>query len=231
MLTKKQYDLLLYVHDFLQKNGVSPSFDEMRDELKLKSKSGVHRLIMSLVERGYIRRLPNRARALEILHMPPNLDSEKLPIRSRRVDIIEQQEKIKSPDYVAPPQIVKLPLYGRIAAGTPIVALRDENTLIDVPQALVGRGEYYALEIEGDSMIEAGIHDGDTVIIEKSDVARDGEIVVALVEDEEATLKKFQKDGKNVILHPANKDYRTRTFSANDVKVQGRLSALLRKYY
>lgn len=235
MLTRKQYALLMFIHDRLEKKGISPSFDEMRDELHLKSKSGVHRLVLALEERGFVRRLPNRARALEIIRMPENVAEDKLPLRSRRIDMLESQS-LKRASSMAKTSandnsIVAIPLYGRIAAGTPIEALKDENDLIDVPQALLGSGKHYALEIEGDSMIDKGIHDGDTVIIEHADSADKGDIVVAfLAEDNEATLKIFERKGNTVILHPANKHYKTRQFAVAQVQVQGKLKALLRKY-
>ncbi len=232
MLTRKQYDLLVYIHNHLEKTGLSPSFDEMRDQLGLKSKSGVHRLILALEERGFLKRLANRARALEVIKMPENLGTEKLPIRSKRIEALEA-EAIKTGASVASNNndVMSLPMYGRIAAGTPIEALQDESNFVDVPSAMIGTGQYYALEVDGDSMMEAGILDGDTVIIEKSEVARDGDIVVAYLEQgDEATLKEFEKRGDKVFLKPANRHYKTMEYAAAEVKVQGKLVSLLRKY-
>ena len=233
MLTQKQYDLLVYIHNHLEKTGLSPSFDEMRDQLGLKSKSGVHRLILALEERGFLKRLANRARALEVLKMPENLGTEKLPIRSRRIDVLEAEALKTGMPMVASNSndVISLPMYGRIAAGTPIDALQDETNFVDIPSGMVGSGQYYALEIDGDSMMEAGILDGDTVIIERSEVARDGDIVVAYLENgDEATLKEFEKRGDKVFLKPANRHYKTLEYSASEVKVQGKLFSLLRKY-
>lgn len=231
MLTRKQYDLLVYIHEHLERSGLSPSFDEMRDELGLKSKSGIHRLVTALEERGFLRKLPNRARALEVLRMPDNLESEKLPIRSRKIDMLESQRPSINfgPSHIA--DIISLPLYGRIAAGTPVEALQDETNFFDYPRSLLGRGEYYALEVEGDSMIEAGILDGDTVIIERCNVARNGDIVVAYLDSgNEATLKEFESSNNKILLKPANRHYKTLELSISEVTVQGKLFALLRKY-
>lgn len=231
MLTRKQYDLLLFINQRLHETGVSPSFDEMKEALDLKSKSGIHRLITSLEERGFVRRLAHRARALEILKMPENADPEDLPTRNQKVDTLRQAEVGPAQ---APPasnnNTVQLQLFGRIAAGTPIEALRDPSMTVDVPAGLLGKGDHYALEIDGDSMIEAGILDGDTVIIERADTADTGDIVVALVEGEEATLKRFRKKGASVALEPANKDYETRIYGPDQIDVQGRLIGLLRRY-
>jgi repressor LexA len=218
MLTRKQHELLCYIHDHLAQNGVSPSFEEMKDALDLKSKSGVHRLISALEERGFIRRLPNRARALEVLKMPERAGSNVVPLRAP-----------------APPaaantnDIVELPLHGRIAAGTPIEALQGTEVL-PVPAALLGPGEHYALEVSGDSMVEEGILDGDYALIRKTDVARDGEIVVALINNEEATLKTFRREGQMIRLDPANRNYDPQRYRPEQVVVQGRLSGLLRRY-
>jgi repressor LexA len=215
MLTRKQNELLRYIHDHLSQSGVSPSFEEMKDALELKSKSGVHRLISALEERGFIRRLPNRARALEVVKMPDG----------------GKTEPAKSPVTVpiAANDIVELPLHGRIAAGTPIEALQGTESLA-VPAALLGPGEHYALEVAGDSMVEEGILDGDYALIRKTDTARDGEIVVALINNEEATLKTFRREGQMIRLDPANRRYDPQRYRPEQVKIQGRLSGLLRRY-
>jgi len=231
MLTRKQYDLLTFIHDRLQATGVSPSFDEMKEALDLKSKSGIHRLITGLEERGYIRRLPHRARALEVVRLPENTEPETLPIRNRRMDHIRQREIGTHGSTVrGSADSVQLPLYGRIAAGTPIEALRDDAAHVDVPAALLGRGDHYALEVDGESMIDAGILDGDTVIIEKCEKADEGQIVVALVEQEEVTLKRFRRLGPQVGLEPANKTYQMQIYNPDQVDIQGRLVGLLRRY-
>lgn len=232
MLTRKQYQLLMYIHDCLQNQGVPPSFDEMKEALKLKSKSGIHRLITGLEERGFLRRLPHRARALEILRLPENMDAK--PAAPRPGFSPRVVAKNELPAAAVPLQtasnLVQLPLYGRIAAGTPIEALRDESNLLDVPPTLIGNGEHYALEVEGDSMMEAGIYDGDLVIIQRCTDAENGAIVVALVDQEEVTLKRLRRKGDSIALEPANKSYETRIFGPDRVKVQGRLVSLLRKY-
>ncbi len=213
MLTKKQKDLLLYIHEKMSEDDIPPSFEEMKEALGLKSKSGIHRLISALVERGYIERLPHRARALQIKRLPG--------------DITQKQQAPTTGDIT----LDEVPLYGRIAAGTPIEAVRDEGETITLPQGFVGSGEHYALTVDGDSMIKAGIHDQDTVIIKRCDTARDGEIVVALVDDLEVTLKRIYKNGKQVTLQPENDDHEPRTLEANRVKIQGKLSSLLRTYH
>jgi repressor LexA len=216
MLTAKQRELLLFIDNRLNASGISPSFDEMREALDLKSKSGVHRLISALEERGFIRRLPNRARALEVVKLP-----EMRPAAT--VTAIR-------PAVAAPANdTMEIPLHGRIAAGTPIEALRQDNT-VAVPGSLIGRGEHYALEVAGDSMIDAGILDGDTVIIQRCEAAENGAIVVALVDDNEVTLKRLRRRGASIALEPANKAYETRIFGPDRVKVQGRLIGLLRRY-
>ncbi len=231
MLTRKQYDLLTFIHDRLQETGVSPSFDEMKSALDLKSKSGIHRLITGLEERGYIRRLPHRARALEVVRLPENTEPETLPIRNRRMDHIRQREIGTHGSTVrGSADSVQLPLYGRIAAGTPIAALRDDAAHVEVPAALLGRGDHYALEVDGESMIDAGILDGDTVIIERCENADEGQIVVALVEREEVTLKRFRRLGPQVGLEPANKTYQMQIYTPDQVDIQGRLVGLLRRY-
>ena len=231
MLTRKQYDLLMFVHQRLQDSGVSPSFDEMKEALDLKSKSGIHRLITSLEERGFIRRLPHRARALEILKLPENTTPEELPVRNRKVENIMKDDLAGLPVPLhSTGHNVNLPLYGRIAAGTPIEALRDHSNQIEVPAALLGRGDHYALEVDGDSMMEAGILDGDTIIVKKAETAHNGDIVVALIEGEEVTLKTFKKQGSSIALEPANPNYQTRTYRSDQVSVQGHLVGLLRRY-
>lgn len=239
MLTRKQKELLLLIRDRVEADGIPPSFDEMKESLGLKSKSGIHRLITGLEERGFIRRLPHRARALEILRLPEGAD-----IRETASKGGGEGEKKPSSDgrildlaVLAAAQSVSLPLYGRIAAGTPIEALRDPNGSVDVPAGFLAshhgaadRGEHYALEVSGDSMIEAGILDGDRVIIRACDRAENGEIVVALVDEQEATLKYLKREGSLIALQPANKNYETRRLSASRVRVQGKLVGLLRNY-
>ncbi len=219
MLTAKQHELLMFIHGRLGRTGVSPSFDEMREALDLKSKSGVHRLISALEERGFIRRLPNRARALEILKLPDVRPSNVTPLRA--------PEAARSP---APANdTIDLPLHGRIAAGTPIEALQGTESF-SVPAALLGPGEHYALEVSGDSMVEEGILDGDFALIRKAETARDGEIVVALIDEEEATLKTFRHEGNMIRLDPANRQYEPQRYAPDRVKIQGRLAGLIRRY-
>ena len=215
MLTRKQHELLCFIHDRLGETGVSPSFEEMKDALDLKSKSGVHRLISALEERGFIRRLPNRARALEVLRMPDK-GGNVVPLKAPALP-------------AAANDILELPLHGRIAAGTPIEALQGNESLA-VPAALLGPGEHYALEVSGDSMVEEGILDGDYALIRKTDTARDGEIVVALIDNVEATLKTFRREGQMIRLDPANRQYDPQRYRPEQVVVQGRLSGLLRRY-
>src|SRR5436305_587773 len=216
MLTAKQRELLMFIDSRLKESGISPSFDEMREALDLKSKSGVHRLISALEERGFIRRLANRARALEILRMPDGRAG--IPVNSK-----------VTPPQAANDRIVDLPLHGRIAAGFPIEAIEGQNTL-PVPAALLGPGEHYALEVAGDSMVEEGILDGDYALIRKTDTARDGEIVVALINEEEATLKTFRREGQMIRLDPANRLYDPQRYRPEQVRIQGRLAGLLRRY-
>ena len=217
MLTAKQRELLQYIHDRVGQTGVSPSFDEMREALELKSKSGVHRLISALEERGFIRRLPNRARALEVVRMPDSPSAA-----STRT-----AEPKRIP--VAANDTMEIPLHGRIAAGTPIEALQGTE-MFSVPAALLGPGEHYALEVSGDSMVEEGILDGDYALIRKADQAREGEIVVALIDGEEATLKTFRREGKMIRLDPANGSYSPQRYEEGRVKIQGRLAGLIRRY-
>jgi len=236
MLTRKQHELLLFIHRHLGKHGVSPSFDEMKDALGLRSKSGIHRLITGLEERGFIRRLPHRARALEVLRLPedlaPQMPAPERLARGFRPKVIEGSFEGPLPGAQTPAgaESVALPLYGRIAAGTPIEALRDDSNLIEVPAGLLGRGDHYCLEVEGDSMIDAGILNGDTVLIERSETADHGAIVVALIDNEEATLKRLRRHGASIALEPANRRYETRIFPAERVKIQGRLVGLIRRY-
>lgn len=223
MLTRKQHELICFIADRLKETGVSPSFEEMKDALDLKSKSGVHRLISALEEREFIRRLPNRARALEVLRMPERGDADK---PSGKVE-----KSPSTPATLPSPanDVVEIPLHGRIAAGTPIEAL-EGSTMLPVPAALLGAGEHYALEVAGDSMVDAGILDGDYALIRRTETARDGEIVVALIDDAEATLKYFRKEGAMVRLDPANRAYDPQRYRPDQIRVQGRLAGLLRRY-
>lgn len=240
MLTRKQHELLMFIHERMKESGVPPSFDEMKEALDLKSKSGIHRLVTALEERGFIRRLPNRARALEVIKLP---DAHNPSLGGRRArfepEVIEGNlGKVAAPpprtttssaedDYQRP---VSVPVMGRIAAGVPIEAIQTHSHTVMVPPEMLGGGEHFALEVRGDSMVEAGIFDGDTVVIHKQDTATNGEIVVALVDEEEATLKRLRKKGNSVALEAANPAYETRIFGPDRVKVQGRLVGLLRKY-
>jgi repressor LexA len=237
MLTRKQHELLVYIDRHLKQTGFSPSFEEMKDALQLKSKSGIHRLISALEERGFIGRRHHRARALEVLRLP---EDTARPVESAndatassfspnviRGDFSPRIAGVRAANEVA---AIELPLYGRIAAGLPIEALRDASSQIEVPMAMLSGGEHYALEVAGDSMIEAGILDGDTVIIRKGEQAENGQIVVALVDDTEVTLKRLRRRGNSIALEPCNVRHETRIFPADKVKVQGRLVALMRRY-
>jgi repressor LexA len=243
MLTRKQHELLMFIHERMKESGIPPSFDEMKDALDLRSKSGIHRLITALEERGFIRRLPNRARALEVIKLPdsmnPSLGGRKARFEPSIID--GSLGRVAAPPPRSAPQMpgmseggrpnsVSIPVMGRIAAGTPIEAIQTHSHTISVPPEMLGGGEHYALEVRGDSMIEAGIFDGDTVLIKKQDTAATGEIIVALVDDEEATLKRLRRRGNSVALEAANPAYETRIFPPDRVKVQGRLVGLLRKY-
>jgi repressor LexA len=219
MLTAKQHELLMFIDRRLKDGGISPSFDEMREALDLKSKSGVHRLISALEERGFIRRLPNRARALEVVKVPETRSASVTPIRPASA----------VPAMAAANDTIEIPLHGRIAAGTPIEALQGTECF-PVPAALLGPGEHYALEVSGDSMVEEGILDGDFALIRKADTARDGEIVVALVDNEEATLKTFRREGRMIRLDPANSRYESQRYDEDRVRIQGRLAGLIRRY-
>ncbi len=227
MLTAKQRELLIFIQNKLEESGISPSFEEMKDALDLKSKSGVHRLISALEERGFIRRLPNRARALEVLKQPEDVSAS---LHAAANDAISN---VIQPSKTAPEpanDVIEVPLHGRIAAGAPIEALED-STSIPVPAALLGAGEHYALEVSGDSMIEAGIFDGDYALVRKADTARDGDIVVALINNEEATLKYLHHEGGKIRLDPANGAYDPQIYDGAQVKVQGKLAGLLRRYH
>jgi len=227
MLTKKQLDLLDFINRRMQKDGVPPSFEEMKDALDLRSKSGIHRLITALEERGFIRRLAHRARALEIVKLPDSLEGRGFTPR-----VIEGDKPAAAPALPdpVPASAIELPVMGRIAAGVPISAISEVSHEVAVPGAMIGQGKHYALEVKGDSMIEAGINDGDIVVIRESNTADDGDIVVALVEDEEATLKKIRRNGQSIALEAANPAFETRIFRDDQVKVQGRLVGLIRSY-
>ena len=229
MLTNKQYELLIFINDSLIKSGVCPSFDEMKEALDLKSKSGIHRLITGLVERRFIRRLPHRARALEVLKLPENSKYAETP--SFAPNVIKGNFSSVVENFTADKGSVELPFLGKIAAGTPIEAINNSTIFVDIPSSMAGRGERYALEVEGDSMIEAGIHNGDTVVIEKCDTAENGTIVVALVDDGETTLKRIQRKGLKIALEPANKSYKTQMFSPDRIQIQGKLVGLIRTYH
>jgi repressor LexA len=227
MLTKKQRELLLFIHRRLQGGGVAPSFDEMKEALDLKSKSGIHRLITGLVERGYLQRLPNRARAVEVIRLPDDIKNNANKAQNRAntgASVLESiSERISD--------VTSLPLVGKIAAGTPIEAIQNDTDFLDVPASMLGNGEYYALRVDGDSMVNAGINDNDIVIIRKSDNARDGKIVVALVDGMEATLKRiYRREGK-VILEAENEAYKPRILTPERVQVQGELASLIRTYH
>ncbi len=221
MLTSKQRELLQYIDERVGSTGVSPSFDEMREALNLKSKSGVHRLISALEERGFIRRLPNRARALEVLRTPETAQPAAAPATVKAPEL--------KPLPVAANDVIEIPLHGRIAAGTPIEALQGTE-MFSVPAALLGPGEHYALEVSGDSMVERGILDGDYALVRKADQAREGEIVVALIDGEEATLKTYRREGKIIRLDPANGAYEPQRYEEGRVEIQGRLAGLIRRY-
>jgi len=242
MLTRKQRELLQFIQERLADTGISPSFDEMKDALGLKSKSGVHRLITGLEERGFIRRLPHRARALEVTRLSDDQMNRMEPAPGRSnspegkrgfsANVIHGDFTPSIPGAVvaATAETVQLPLYGKIAAGTPIEALRDHSNAVDIPASMLGRGEHYALTVEGDSMIEAGIHDGDTVLIERCENAENGSIVVALIDSNEVTLKRLRRKGDSIALEPANQTHKTRIFGPDRVKIQGKLVGLMRRY-
>ena len=238
MLTPKQYELLSFINQRMKERGIPPSYDEMKEALGLRSKSGIHRLITALEERGFIRRLPHRARAIEIVRLPETLAGRLGGERQQFMpDVIEgglgrkpEDTGDPAPDLGQPPRAVVVPVMGRIAAGVPISAIQDHTHDVMVPPEMLGTGDHFALEVRGDSMIEAGILDGDTVIIRRANTAQNGDIVVALVDDEEATLKRFRRKGGSIALEAANPAYETRIFGPDRVKVQGVLVGLLRRY-
>jgi repressor LexA len=229
MLTRKQHELLRFIHERLREAGVPPSFDEMKDALDLKSKSGIHRLITALEERGFIRRLPNRARALEVIRMP---ETGAAPQRARfSPSVVEgglSRARPEAPETRS--NSLSIPVMGRIAAGTPISAIQTRSHSITLAADFLAGGEHYALEVRGDSMVEAGILDGDTVVIRKQDQANTGDIVVALIDEEEATLKRLRRRGSSIALEAANPAYETRVLGPDRVKIQGKLVSLLRRY-
>lgn len=227
MLTAKQQELLIFIQRRLEEGGVSPSFDEMKDALDLKSKSGIHRLISALEERGFIRRLPNRARALEVIRLPEGV-GRSAPVVPLPAPVAPTPPMRQVP--IAANDVIEIPLHGRIAAGVPIEAMESDR-MLPVPAALLGSGDHYALEVSGDSMVEAGILDGDFALVRRTDTARDGEIVVALVRGEEATLKYLRRENGMVRLDPANSSYDPQIYRPDEVVVQGKLAGLLRRYH
>jgi repressor LexA len=233
MLTRKQFELLRFIHERLTEAGVPPSFDEMKDALDLRSKSGIHRLITALEERGFIRRLPNRARAIEVIKLPDSVGHGLGSARSRGFtpSVIEGDlGRVRSTSEEDSGRPVAVPVMGRIAAGTPIEAIQTRSHIINMPPDLLSAGEHFALEVRGDSMIEAGILDGDIALIRKSEAADTGDIVVALIDDEEATLKRFRRRGASIALEPANTAYEVRILPPNRVRIQGKLVGLFRRY-
>lgn len=226
MLTAKQQELLIFIQRRLEEGGVSPSFDEMKDALDLKSKSGIHRLISALEERGFIRRLPNRARALEVIRLPEGV-GRSAPVVPLPAPAAPTPPMRQVP--IAANDVIEIPLHGRIAAGVPIEAMESDR-MLPVPAALLGSGDHYALEVSGDSMVEAGILDGDYALIQRTDIAREGQIVVALIDENEATLKYFRREGPRVRLDPANPAYEPQLYDPRQVRIQGRLAGLLRRY-
>jgi repressor LexA len=231
MLTRKQFELLRFINERLKEAGVPPSFDEMKDALDLRSKSGIHRLITALEERGFIRRLPNRARAIEVIKLPDSVNQGGTPRRGFTPSVIEGnlgRVRTASEDDGGRP--VAVPMMGRIAAGTPIEAIQTKSHTINVPPDLLTSGDHFALEVRGDSMVDAGILDGDTVLIRKSEAADTGDIVVALIDDEEATLKRFRRRGASIALEPANTSYEVRILPPTRVRIQGKLVGLFRRY-
>ena len=225
MLTSKQRDLLIYIHEHMKDTDIAPSFEEMKDALDLKSKSGIHRLISALEERGYIERLQHRARAVKILQLPEGYTAQQKNTSNSNVQTSTHNPLIDSGE------IVSIPLHGKIAAGTPIEAIRDEQSMVHIPSSLTGRGQTYALTVDGDSMIKAGIHDGDTVIIERCQTASAGTIIVALVDGEEVTLKRLRYAGSKVVLEPENDSYEPKILDPNRVQIQGKLVGLMRTYH
>ncbi|MDO8410239.1 MAG: transcriptional repressor LexA [Phenylobacterium sp.] len=231
MLTRKQHELLMFIHERIKETGVSPSFDEMKEALDLASKSGIHRLITALEERGFLRRLPHRARALEVVKLPQQATATAPPKgrQAFRPQLVEQGDGASAPQ--AANDTRELSVLGKIAAGTPIEAIQQERDRIHVPESMLGAGEHFVLEVQGDSMINAGILDGDYVVIRRADSANSGDIVVALVMGEEATLKRLRRKGASVALEAANPAYETRIFGPDQVAVQGRLVGLIRRYH
>jgi len=234
MLTRKQYELLVFVHERLKESGVPPSFDEMKDALDLRSKSGIHRLIKALEERGFIKRLPNRARAIEVIRLPESMQPTLAPNRVRGFapSVIEGKLGKRGPigESANSNEPVLIPVMGRIAAGTPIEAIQTHSHTVGVPADMLSPGEHFALEVRGDSMIEAGILEGDTVLLRRTDTADTGDIVCALIDEEEATLKRFRRKGASIALEAANPAYETRIFGPDRIKIQGTLVGLLRRY-
>lgn len=232
MLTRKQHELLMFIHERIKETGVSPSFDEMKEALDLASKSGIHRLITALEERGFLRRLAHRARALEVIKLPQQATSAAPPggRQSFRPQVVET-DRNGAPGTTAVNDSRELPILGKIAAGTPIEAIQHERDRMVVPEAMLGAGEHFVLEVQGDSMINAGIYDGDHVVIKRGNTANSGEIVVALVMGEEATLKRLRKKGGSIALEAANPSYETRIFGPDQVQVQGKLVGLIRRYH
>ena len=231
MLTRKQFELLRFIHERLKESGVPPSFDEMKDALDLRSKSGIHRLITALEERGFIRRLPNRARAIEVIKLPEPVGPAACGRRGFTPSVIEGNlGRVRAPSEDDGGRPVAVPVMGRIAAGTPIEAIQTKSHTINVPPDMLGTGEHFALEVRGDSMIDAGILDGDTVLIRSTEAADTGDIVVALIDDEEATLKRFRRRGASIALEPANTSYEVRILPPTRVRIQGKLVGLFRRY-
>jgi repressor LexA len=232
MLTRKQYELLRFINERLKEAGVPPSFDEMKDALDLRSKSGIHRLITALEERGFIRRLPNRARAIEVIKLPEQAAGGFGPgRRGFTPNVIEGNlGKVRASSEDEGGRPVAIPVMGRIAAGTPIEALQTRSHTINVPPEMLGSGDHYALEVRGDSMVEAGILDGDVAMIQRTEVANTGDIVVALIDEEEATLKRFRRRGASIALEPANSSYEVRILPPNRVRIQGKLVSIFRRY-
>ncbi|MEZ5743903.1 MAG: transcriptional repressor LexA [Sphingomonadaceae bacterium] len=230
MLTRKQHELLRFIQTRLEETGISPSFEEMKEALDLKSKSGVHRLISALEERGFIRRLPNRARALEVIRQPEDATGKAQAPQAANSNETAPTAKPASGVPIAANDVIEIPLHGRIAAGVPIEAL-ESDTMLPVPAALLGSGDHYAIEVSGDSMVDAGILDGDFALVKRTDTARDGEIVVALVRGEEATLKYLRREDGRVRLDPANAAYEPQIYDPREVVVQGKLAGLLRRYH
>lgn len=231
MLTRKQHELLRFIHERMRESGVPPSFDEMKDALDLKSKSGIHRLITALEERGFIRRLPNRARALEVIRMPETVGAGQRRFTPSVVEGGLARAKASPPPVVEDvSRTMSIPVMGRIAAGTPISAIQNRSHSITLSPDFLAQGEHYALEVRGDSMVEAGILDGDLVVIKKQDTANTGDIIVALIDEEEATLKRFRRRGSSIALEAANPAYETRVLGPDRVKIQGKLISLVRRY-